>query len=181
VALVYHIVWWCTGGEQALPGAPGRECPNNSRLQTFVSTGTHSRDPPLWRPRSIEAGPETGVGASARFREAPSAFAPREPDASAQGLKQKRKPSSRGTVTWHFREFSNPARTDGLLLKHWVKCYRDATGRVQEHNAGPYPFAKYNKKACALFPCSASRPAAVPCRNSSQALALACSGIATDA
>ncbi|KAK9805209.1 hypothetical protein WJX72_006091 [[Myrmecia] bisecta] len=63
-----------------------------------------------------------------------------------QGLKQKRKTSSKGTITYQMRPFTNPARADGLQLRHWVKCYKDAIGKISEADDGEYPFAKYNKK-----------------------------------
>lgn len=54
-------------------------------------------------------------------------------------------PPSAGTVTYEWRAFDNQARTDGLRLTHWVKCYRDAQGNVTPAEAGEYSFAKYNK------------------------------------
>ncbi|KAH8550498.1 hypothetical protein BGW37DRAFT_66577 [Umbelopsis sp. PMI_123] len=38
---------------------------------------------------------------------------------------------------WEFRQFTNTARTDGLVLRHWVKANDD--------NDGDYYFAKFNK------------------------------------
>ena len=49
-------------------------------------------------------------------------------------------------VTWRWQGFSNSARTDGLQLEHWVKCYKDPTGKVKPAEEGEYSFAKYNKK-----------------------------------
>lgn len=62
----------------------------------------------------------------------------------AQGLAEKRK--QKGLVSWQNRSFSNQARSDGLQLRHWVKCAKDATGRVREVQEGDYPFAKCNKQ-----------------------------------
>ena len=54
----------------------------------------------------------------------------------------------RAQVTWQWRRFTNPARTDGLELQHWVKCHKElATGTVKPVDGGEYQFAKYNKKA----------------------------------
>ena len=54
----------------------------------------------------------------------------------------------RAQVTWQWRSFTNPARTDGLELQHWVKCHKElATGTVKPVDGGEYQFAKYNKKA----------------------------------
>jgi DNA methyltransferase 1-associated protein 1 len=50
-------------------------------------------------------------------------------------------------VTWQWQHFSNPARNDGLMLEHWVKCYKDSAGKIRPADEGEYPFAKYNKKA----------------------------------
>ena len=61
-----------------------------------------------------------------------------------QGLAERRK--QKGAVTWKHRPFINQARRDGLQLKHWVKCAKDATGQVREVNEGDYPFAKCNKQ-----------------------------------
>ncbi|KAM3587108.1 swr complex subunit [Umbelopsis sp. WA50703] len=40
-------------------------------------------------------------------------------------------------VPWEFRQFTNPARTDGLVLRHWVK--------ENDNSDGDYYFAKFNK------------------------------------
>lgn len=61
-----------------------------------------------------------------------------------QGLAEKRK--QKGPVTWQCRPFTNQARADGLQLRHWVKCAKDAQGRVREVQEGDYPFAKCNKQ-----------------------------------
>jgi hypothetical protein len=61
-----------------------------------------------------------------------------------QGLAERRK--QKGAVTWKHRPFINQARRDGLQLKHWVKCAKDATGQMREVNEGDYPFAKCNKQ-----------------------------------
>jgi DNA methyltransferase 1-associated protein 1 len=37
-------------------------------------------------------------------------------------------------------------RDDGLELRHWVKGYKDANGRIRDAQEGDYAFAKYNKK-----------------------------------
>mmetsp|Transcript_26226 Transcript_26226/g.67449 ORF Transcript_26226/g.67449 Transcript_26226/m.67449 type:complete len:327 (-) Transcript_26226:546-1526(-) len=62
-------------------------------------------------------------------------------------LKNKPKGSSRGRVTWQWQEFANQARTDGLKLSHWVKCFKDASGRMRPAYEGDYPFVKFDKKA----------------------------------
>lgn len=62
------------------------------------------------------------------------------------GLKEKARRDPRGVVTFQWRKFRNPARGDDLELEHWVKCYRDARGRVTPADAGEYSFAKFNKK-----------------------------------
>ncbi|KAL4428350.1 hypothetical protein ABPG75_002439 [Micractinium tetrahymenae] len=62
------------------------------------------------------------------------------------GLKEKARRDPRGVVTFEWRKFKNPARGDGLELEHWVKCFRDAQGRVTPAESGEYSFAKYNKK-----------------------------------
>ena len=61
------------------------------------------------------------------------------------GLKQKRKLSNKGLTTYQFRPFTNPARKDGLQLKHWVKCFKDTAGKLREADE-QYPFAKFNKQ-----------------------------------
>ncbi|KAK9905816.1 hypothetical protein WJX75_006806 [Coccomyxa subellipsoidea] len=63
-----------------------------------------------------------------------------------KGLKQKRKSSAKGQVTWRWQPFHNPARKDDLKLEHWVKCYKDPAGKVRPADEGEYSFAKYNKK-----------------------------------
>ena len=78
-----------------------------------------------------------------------------------QKLREKRKQAARGTVVWQFKPFTNPARSDGLQLSHWVKCYKDSAGGVRQADEGPYHFAKYSKKArCCL--CFATRPPVLP-------------------
>lgn len=67
-----------------------------------------------------------------------------------QGLAERRK--QKGAVTWKHRPFINQARRDGLQLKHWVKCAKDATGQVREVNEGDYPFAKCNKQVRISYP-----------------------------
>ncbi len=64
--------------------------------------------------------------------------------------KTKPKPSTKGTVTFQWKSFHNPARTDKLELCHWVKGYKDITGRVRDADESEYQFAKYNKKVCVL-------------------------------
>jgi hypothetical protein len=71
----------------------------------------------------------------------------------AGGLKKKDiakkpKPSTKGIPTYQYRPFKNSARTDGLELCHWIKCYKGTTGLIKEPDED-YPFAKYNKKASA--------------------------------
>ncbi|KAL3131021.1 hypothetical protein ABBQ38_000343 [Trebouxia sp. C0009 RCD-2024] len=65
--------------------------------------------------------------------------------AALAGLKQKRKFSSKGLLTYQFRPFTNPARKDGLVLQHWVKCFKDTAGKLREADE-TYPFAKFNKQ-----------------------------------
>lgn len=67
------------------------------------------------------------------------------------GLKKKDKlakpkPSTKGTVIYRYKPFRNQARDDALELKHWVKGFKDANGRIRDAHEGDYPFAKYNKK-----------------------------------
>ena len=85
------------------------------------------------------------------------------------GLKMKRKVSAR-KVSWSWQPFRNSARTDGLMLKHWVKKNIGAGANGGKDGAvagtggkllpgsgleatgygvdigGDYAFAKYNKK-----------------------------------
>jgi hypothetical protein len=49
-------------------------------------------------------------------------------------------------VTWRWQPFTNPARTDGLALEHWVKCYKDQSGNTRPADEGEYSFARFNKK-----------------------------------
>lgn len=79
------------------------------------------------------------------------ARAPIMPTALAlAGLKEKRKITAR-TVTWQWQPFRNSARTDQLMLKHWVKkAIGGAQPTLMGTNGGDiggdYAFAKYNKK-----------------------------------
>jgi DNA methyltransferase 1-associated protein 1 len=59
---------------------------------------------------------------------------------------QKPKPSAKGTVVYRRKPFKNQARTDNLELVHWVKGFKDATGRIRDAHEGDYVYAKYNKK-----------------------------------
>lgn len=61
-------------------------------------------------------------------------------------LLKKPKPSTKGIVTYQYRTFTNSARTDGLELSHWLKCYKGANGVIREPDETEYPYAKYNKK-----------------------------------
>ena len=65
------------------------------------------------------------------------------------GLKQKRKLSAKGLTTYQFWPFTNPARKDGLQLKHWVKCFKDTAGKLKEADE-QYAFAKFNKQVCLI-------------------------------
>ncbi len=49
-------------------------------------------------------------------------------------------------VTWEWRDFHNQGRKDGLQLKHWAKCLKDAAGNVKVAEEGDYRYSKYNKK-----------------------------------
>lgn len=79
---------------------------------------------------------------------------PLAPTALAEQLKKKdfkqlaksKRTSSKGVVTYQWMPFDNAARSDGLQLKHWVKCYKDRAGVVTPANKGDYPFTKYNVK-----------------------------------
>ena len=79
---------------------------------------------------------------------------PLAPTALAEQLKKKdfkqlaksKRTSSKGIVTYQWMPFSNPGRTDGLQLSHWVKCYKDRANVITPANKGEYPFAKYNVK-----------------------------------
>lgn len=75
-----------------------------------------------------------------------SSTLPRFLFASLQKLKEKRKQASQGTVVWQHAPFTNPARGDSLVLRHWVKAFRDNAGATRLADPGPYHFAKYNKK-----------------------------------
>lgn len=81
---------------------------------------------------------------------------PLAPTALAEQLKKKdfkqlaksKRTSSKGIVTYQWMPFTNPGRTDGLQLSHWVKCYKDRANVITPANKGEYPFAKYNVKVC---------------------------------
>lgn len=54
--------------------------------------------------------------------------------------KLKQKPDlTRGKVKWEWKEFENPARDDGLHLRHWMKH------GPKPQDEEEYPFAKYTK------------------------------------
>ena len=64
------------------------------------------------------------------------------------GLKDKRKVSAR-KVSWSWQPFKNSARTDNLMLRHWVKTGTGGTllpGSNGGDVGGDYAFSKYNKK-----------------------------------
>lgn len=88
--------------------------------------------------------------------------------AALAGLKQKRKLSSKGLSTYQFRPFTNPARKDGLVLQHWVKCFKDTAGKLREADE-TYPFAKFNKQVPRIQTCYCVVPPLA------EALAFACS------
>lgn len=77
---------------------------------------------------------------------APTQLAEHVKKVDLKAMKGKRA-TSRGVVTYQWQAFANPARSDGLQLQHWVKCFRDKHGVVTMADAGDYPFAKYNIKA----------------------------------
>lgn len=57
----------------------------------------------------------------------------------------------RGKISYEWRPFTNPARSDDLELFHWVKCYTNtATNSKIIPAEKEYPFAKYNKHAKVL-------------------------------
>ena len=49
-------------------------------------------------------------------------------------------------VTWQWQKFTNEARTDGLQLEHWSKCYKDSAGNIRPDYEGPYRWAKLDVK-----------------------------------
>ncbi|KAL6771521.1 hypothetical protein ACKKBG_A26700 [Auxenochlorella protothecoides x Auxenochlorella symbiontica] len=71
-------------------------------------------------------------------------------EAALKATREKTKRSSRGRAVFQWRPFANPGRADGLQLKHWVKCFQDAAGKVAPADPGEYSFAKYNKKVVVL-------------------------------
>ncbi|PFH51350.1 hypothetical protein AMATHDRAFT_142666 [Amanita thiersii Skay4041] len=78
-------------------------------------------------------------------RELYSLIGPSAPTLAAQlakpRLKQKPNLGGGGRSRWEYRSFKNPARSDELELRHWVKASTD-------QNAD-YPFAKYNTQSSA--------------------------------
>jgi DNA methyltransferase 1-associated protein 1 len=74
------------------------------------------------------------------------------PSHIADGLKrqadaqQKPKASTKGVITYQFKPFRNQGRKDHLQLSHWVKGYKDASGRIRDAEEGDYSFAKFNKQ-----------------------------------
>lgn len=63
-----------------------------------------------------------------------------------QKKENKPKAATKGVVTFQYKAFKNPARSDDLQLTHWVKGYKDASGRVRDAEEGEYVYAKFNKK-----------------------------------
>ena len=69
------------------------------------------------------------------------------------GLKDKRKVQAR-KVAWSWQPFKNSARSDNLMLKHWVKT--GVSGQMLPGSnggdvGGDYAFSKYNKKVDMLM------------------------------
>jgi len=65
------------------------------------------------------------------------------------GLKDKRKVITSRKIAWSWQPFKNSARSDTLMLKHWVKT--GASGSILPGSnggdvGGDYAFSKYNKK-----------------------------------
>jgi len=53
----------------------------------------------------------------------------------------------RGKISYEWRPFKNPCRSDDLELYHWVKCYTNtATNTKIIPSEQEYPFLKYNKR-----------------------------------
>lgn len=75
--------------------------------------------------------------------------------------KNKARPSTKGQPTYYMKAFTNQARSDGLVLRHWVKGYKDASGRVRDADEGEYKFAKYNKKVICVNDASLYRRTSV--------------------
>ena len=50
-------------------------------------------------------------------------------------------------VTYQFLPFKNEARKDDLELRHWVQCYKDASGQTRPKDDGPYQYSKLNVSA----------------------------------
>lgn len=84
---------------------------------------------------------------SGRAHPIPGTYVDLKKKKEMQSLKQRRKHSALGVVTWQYKRFHNSARKDGSLeLFHWTKCYKDSVGKIREAEAGEYPWAKWNTK-----------------------------------
>ena len=69
------------------------------------------------------------------------------------GLKDKRKVSTR-KIAWSWQPFKNSARSDKLMLRHWVKTGTGGSilpGSNGGDVGGDYAFSKYNKKVDMLM------------------------------
>ena len=58
-------------------------------------------------------------------------------ESSDEKEKKRRPVLNRPVDKWIMQSFTNPARTDGAALSHWVK---------QKENNEVYPFARFNRK-----------------------------------
>lgn len=47
-------------------------------------------------------------------------------------------------TTFQLLPFANEARKDGLQLRHWTPCFKDATGQTRPVDDGPYTYAKFD-------------------------------------
>jgi len=109
--------------------------------------------PPRASHKAREAGPRKPKDVSREVWQLGGAAAPVVP---AAGLKDKRRHPpgyKKGKVSWAWKPFTNSARTDSLVMKHWVKTTLGGGGRLGSNGGdagGDYAFAKYNKR-CELL------------------------------